>query len=108
MSFISDIEAVGMKVEDFLKAVVTGAGTLQAVWGKLSGPTLAVCAAIFSDVLKSALAAESAASDASTGNFLGAVTLSETTISLIQTLVTDAKKGETQIVADFKALGITI
>ena len=106
MSFISDVESLGVKIEDFLKVVVNGANTLQKTWGTLSGPTLAAVAAIFHDVITTVSTAESVAADASTGNVLGAITLSETTIGLVKQLVADAKAGEKQIVADFDALGL--
>lgn len=108
MSLISEVESIGAKIEGFLKAVVSGAATLQKIWGNLSGPTLAACAAVFYDVMKTATAAESVATDAASGNVLGAITLSETTVGLVRQLVTDAKAGEKQIVADFDALGIKL
>jgi len=108
MSLLSEVESIGAKIEGFLKAIVTGAATLQKIWGNLSGPTLAAASAVFYDVVKTATAAESAAADASSGNILGAITLSETTVGLIKQLVADAKAGEKQIVADFDALGVKL
>lgn len=106
MSLISEVESIGAKIEGFLKAVVSGAATLQKIWGNLSGPTLAVAAAIFYDVVKLAGAVSAEGADITAGNFTGAVTLSPTTVALVNQLVADAKAGEKQIVADFDALGV--
>lgn len=108
MSFLSDLEKIGVKIENFLKAVVTGAATLQSTWGKLSGPTLAAAAAVFYDTVKTLSSAEAATTAASTGNVLPAITLSETTFGLVKQLITDAKAGEKQIVADVDALGLKL
>lgn len=108
MSILTEVESIGAKIEGFLKTVVSGAATLQRIWGNLSGPTLAACAAVFYDVVKTATAAESAGTDAASGNVLGAISLSETTVGLVKQLVADAKAGEKQIVADFEALGIKL
>ncbi len=108
MSILTEVEHIGSTVAKFLQSIVTGASTLQKIWSALSGPTLAAAAAVFYDVVKTATAAESAASAVSTGNFTGAVTLSETTIGLIKQIVADAIKGEKTVVADFEALGIKL
>jgi len=108
MSLISEVEKVGSTVANFLKSIVTGAATLQKIWSALSGPTLAAAAAVFYDVVNTAKSGESTAEAAASGNFSGAVTLSETTIGLIKKVVADAKAGEKTIVADFEALGIKL
>ncbi len=108
MSILTEVEKVGSTVANFLKSVVSGAATLQKIWSALSGPTLAAAAAVFYDVVKTVAAAQIAATDASTGNFTGAVTLSETTIGLVQQVVSDAKSGEKTIVSDFESLGIKL
>ena len=69
---------------------------------------LAAAAAVFYDVVKTVAAAESAASAASTGNVMGAITLSETTIGLVKQVVSDFKTGEATVIADFKTLGIKL
>jgi Ca2+/Na+ antiporter len=108
MSIWSEITSVGIKIEDFLTSIVKGAQKLRAVYKILSGPTLAATSAVFYDVVKTVAAAESAASAVSTGNVTGAITLSETTLSLVKQLVVDFKAEEAQIVADFDALGIKL
>lgn len=108
MSVFSDLEKVGEKVENFLLYVATGAKKLQAIYAALSGPTLSAAAAVFYDVVKTVAAGESAAAAASSGNVASAVTLSETTISLVKTVVSDFKAGEKTVVADFEALGVKL
>lgn len=108
MSVLSDIEAAGTKIESFLKSIVTGAKTLQTIWGALSGPTLAAGAAVFYDTVKAFNEVEATASAAATGNIPVAITLSETTVSLVKTVVADAKSGVKTIVADFDALNIKL
>jgi hypothetical protein len=108
MSFLSDLEAGGKKIEDFLKDIVNGASQLQLIWKGLSGPTLAAAAAVFYDVTKAVSAGESAAASAASGNIPGAITLSETTIGLVKQVVTDFKAGEKTIVTDFEALNIKL
>ncbi|HVJ09707.1 MAG TPA: hypothetical protein VM554_15120 [Acidisarcina sp.] len=107
-TFFGDLVAAGKKVEDFLISVVKGAKTLSAIWGALSGPVLAAASAVFYDVVKTVNAAESAAASAQSGNVVSAITLSETTISLVKQVVSDFKAGEATIVSDFKALGIKL
>ena len=108
MSILSEAESIGLKIEDFLTAVVSGSAKLQKVASSLSGPTLAVIAAVFYDVSKLALSVSAEGADVAAGNFVGAVTLSPTTVALVNQLITDAKAGEKQIVADFQALGIKL
>ena len=79
---------------------------MKAVYAALSGPTVAATSAVFYDVMKAALSAEAVATDVQTGNITGAFTLSETTLTLVKQLVSDAKNGEQTIVADLKALGL--
>ena len=108
MTVLSDIEAAGEKIETFLQNIVSGAKKIQAIYGALSGPVIAASMAVFYDTVKTIAAAESAAAAAGTGNISGAITLSETTVTLVQSVVKDAIAGEKTVVADFKALNITI
>ena len=108
MSFLTDIETAGQKIGTFLSDIVNGAKNLQSIYGALSGPVIAASMAVFYDTVKTIAAAEQAAAAASTGNIPGAITLSETTISMVQTVVKDAIAGEKTVVADFKALNITL
>lgn len=107
-TFFEDLVSGGKKVADFLTTVANGAKTLATIWSKLSGPTLAAAQAVFYDVVKTAAAAESAGAAAASGNVLGAVTLSETTISLVKQVVADGKVAESVVAADLKALGIKL
>lgn len=106
MSFLTDIEAAGKKIGDFLTEVVTFGEKAKAVYNALSGPTIAASMAVFYDVTKAIGAGEGAAADAASGNIPGAITLSETTLGLVKTVVSDFKAGEKDIVADFQALNI--
>ena len=108
MSFLSTLESAGIKIGNFLNNIVNGAKTLQKIYGSLSGPVIAASMAVFYDVVKTVHAAQSAAAAASTGNVPLTVTLSETTIGLVQTVVKDAIAGEKTVVADFEALNIKL
>jgi hypothetical protein len=108
MSLWTDLESAGTKVETFLSNIASGAKKLAAIYSALSGPTIAAVSAVFYDVVKAVASGESAAASASTGNIAGAITLSETTITLVKQVVTDFKSGEKTIVADFEALGIKL
>lgn len=108
MSFLTDIEAAGKKIGDFLTDVVTFGQKAKAVYAALSGPTIAASMAVFYDVVKTIGAAEAVAGDAAAGNIPGAITLSETTLGLVKNVVADFKSGEADIVADFKALNIKL
>lgn len=109
MSILSDIEAAGTKIENFLKDVVSGGKKLQSIYSALTSPAvIAASMAVFYDTVKTVASATAAAEAASTGNFAGAVTLSETTIGLVQTVVKDFQAGEKTVVADFDALDIKL
>lgn len=108
MSFFTDIVAAGKKVEDTLLEVVGFATKVKTIYNALSGPTLAAVAAVFYDVVKAVASGEVVAADAAAGDVTGAITISQTTFTLVKQVVTDAKAGEATIVADFKALGITL
>jgi hypothetical protein len=108
MSFLSTLESAGTKIGTFLNDIVNGAKTIQKIYGALSGPVIAASMAVFYDVVKTVAAAEKAAAAASTGNVTSAITLSETTVSLVQTVVKDFIAGEKTVVADFEALNIKL
>ena len=108
MSILTDIEVGGEKIATFLSNIVNGAKKIQSIYGALSGPVIAASMAVFYDVVKTIAAAEQAATAASVGNIPGAITLSETTIGLVQTVVKDALAGEKTVVADFEALNIKL
>lgn len=108
MSILTDIEKAGSKIGDFLKYLVNGAKTLQKIYGALSGSVIAASMAVFYDVVKFVGSAEAAAAAAAGGNIPLTITLSETTIGLVRTVVADFKAGEKTIVADFEALNIKL
>ena len=108
MSFLSTIETAGTKISTFLNDIVNGAKSIQKIYGALSGPVIAASMAVFYDTVKTIAAAQQVATAASTGNIPGAITLSETTIGLVQTVVKDFLAGEKTVVADFDALNIKL
>jgi hypothetical protein len=108
MNVLDEAKKIGADVVGFLTAIVKGAATLQTIWSKLSGPVLAASAAVFYDVVKCLAAAESAAASAESGNVMTTITLSETTIDLVKTVINDFKSGVVTITADFNALGIKL
>jgi hypothetical protein len=108
MSFLSSIESAGSKIGTFLDNIVNGAKSIQKIYGALSGPTIAASMAVFYDTVKAIAAAESAAAAAETGNVTLTITLSETTLGLVKTVVKDFIAGEKTIVADFEALNIKL
>jgi len=108
MNFLSTLESAGTKIGTFLNNIVNGAKTLQKIYGALSGPVIAASMAVFYDVVKTIAAAEKAAASATTGDIPLTITLSETTIGLVKTVVKDAIAGEKTVVADFEALNIKL
>jgi hypothetical protein len=108
MSFLSTIETAGTKIGTFLNDIVNGAKSIQKIYGALSGPVIAASMAVFYDVVKAEAAAQKAATAASTGDVPVAITLSQTTVGLVQTVVKDFIAGEKTVVADFEALNITL
>jgi hypothetical protein len=108
MSFLSTLETAGTKIGTFLNDIVNGAKSIQKVYGALSGPVIAASMAVFYDVVKTVAAAQKAAAAASTGDVSLTITLSETTIDLVNTVVKDAIAGEKTVLADFEALNIKL
>ena len=108
MSFLSTLETAGTKIGTFLNDIVNGAKSIQKVYGALSGPVIAASMAVFYDVVKTVAAAQKAAAAASTGDVSLTITLSETTIGLVKTVVADFLSGEKTVVADFEALNIKL
>jgi hypothetical protein len=108
MSILSTIESTGTKIATFLDNIVNGAKKLQTIYGQLSPAVIAASMAVFYDTVKTIAAASQAAAAAETGNVVGAITLSETTISLVSTVVKDFLAGEKTVVADFEALNIKL
>jgi hypothetical protein len=108
MSFLNELEAAGKKIGDVLTEVVTFGNNIRKVYLALSGPTLAACAAVFYDVVKTIGSAQADAAALQAGNIPATITLSETTLGLVKQVVSDFKSGEQTIVADFKALNIKL
>jgi hypothetical protein len=103
-SFFSEVEKAGMKIGDFIAHALKLGKAVQQMWSQCGPQTMIVASQVVYDVVKSAMLAEQAAQAAGGGSWLGAVQLSEQTISSVQQLVTDFKAGEKQVVLDFQTL----
>jgi methionine synthase I (cobalamin-dependent) len=108
MSFLQELEADGQKVETFLENIITGGQKLVAAFKTVSAPTAAVVTSLINDVVKVVSSGEAAAESAASGNVPAAITLSQTTITGIKQLISDAKAGEQQAIADLAAFGIKL
>jgi len=108
MSILTEIESEGRKVGEVFLEVVTFAKKMQTIYSALSGPTIAACSAVFYDCVKCVAAGQAAAVAGESANIPLTISLSETTLTLVQKVIADAKAGEQTIVADFKALDITL
>lgn len=108
MGFLSDIEKAGGKIEDFLKDVATGEGNLQTIYAGLSGPVLAAVAAVYYDVVKDIASGTAVVGAVEAGSIPTAITLSATTLSLVEKTVADVKSGIKTVVDDFEALNIKL
>lgn len=91
-------------VGQFFGVAVKLGNAIKTAWTKCGPQTLTVASQVFYDVMKAASQAEQAAQAGAGGSWMGAVTLSEQTISSIKQLITDLHAGEAQVVADFKEL----
>ena len=103
-SFFTDVEKAGMKIGDFIAHALKLGAAVQQMWATCGHQTIVTASQVFYDVIKTATLAEQAAQAGGGGSWLGAVTLSEQTISSVQQLVADFKAGEKQIVTDFQTL----
>jgi hypothetical protein len=108
MSILNDIEAGINKVGVFLQWISNGVKDLQTIYGALSGPVIAASMAVFYDTVKAIAAAKNVAGAVETGNVATAITLSQTTIGLVEKVYQDFVAGEKTVVADFKALNIKL
>lgn len=106
MSIFSSIISGLSKAENFLISMFTKGSTIAAMVAKLSPNVLAAILALFYDVMKTLLSAETAVKDATTGDIMGAITVSQTTWALLQQVKSDFIAGEKVIVSDIEQLGI--
>jgi hypothetical protein len=106
MSIFTSIISGISKAENFLLNVFTKTNAVIATVTKLQPSVLAAMMATFYDVMKTAQAGAGAATAASSGNVLGAITLSNTTLALLQQVLADGATDTSLIAADLKALGI--
>ena len=103
-NFFQDIEKAGMKVGDFIAHALKLGKAVQQMWASCGAQTIVVASQVFYDVVKTATLAEQAAAAGTAGSWVGAVQLSEQTISSVSQLVADFKAGEKQVVTDFQTL----
>jgi PPE-repeat protein len=108
MSIFTSIGAGISKSISFLVNVFTKTKEVEDMFVALAPATKAAILATFYDVSKTVAAASAAAGAAEVGNVPLAITLSETTLSLIKAVVADAKKDASVIANDLKALGVII
>ena len=106
MSIFSSIITGLTNAEKFLINVFTKASTYATILSKLTPNMIAAVTAVFYDCIKTAISAESVAADAASGNIQGAITLSATTVTLVEQVIVDFKAGEASVVAAFKALNL--
>jgi hypothetical protein len=103
-SFFTSIEKAGMKIGDFIAHALKLGKAVKDMWSQCGPQTMIVASQVFYDVVKTATLAEQAAAAASAGSWVGAVQLSEQTLSGVNQLVSDFRAGEKQVVDDFKTL----
>jgi hypothetical protein len=102
--FFGEVEKAGMKVGDFIAHALKLGAAIKQMWDQCGTQTLTVASQVLYDVVKTATLAEQAAAAASGSSWVGAVQLSQQTLSSVNQLVSDAKAGEKQIVQDFQTL----
>lgn len=108
MSLFSSIATGLSKAANFLITVFTKTKQVEDMFVSLAPATKAAILATAYDVLSAVTTGAEAATAASTGNIPSAFTLSETTLTLIKSVITDAKTDASVIAADLKALGVTV
>lgn len=106
MSIFTSIATGFSKAASFLITIFTKTKQVEDVLVSLAPQTKAAILATFYDVSKTVMAAEGAAGAAASGDIPTAFTLSETTLMLIKSVITDAKNDASIIAADLKALGV--
>jgi hypothetical protein len=105
MSFFSSITSGLSKGIAFIEKVFTQTENYATIVSKLTPTVLAAVLAVFYDVLKFIESSESVATDLTSGQVQAGISIfSSTTIGLLEKVWTDAKAGEANVVAAFKAL----
>ena len=99
-----EIEKGITTVGAFFGMAVKLGNAIKQAWSQCGPQTLTAASQVFYDVMKAATLAEQTAAAGAGGSWVGAVTLSEQTISSVTQLVADVKKGEAQIVQDFNVV----
>jgi hypothetical protein len=106
MSIIGNIESFASKGLAFVLQIVNKTSEIDAKFVALAPTTKAAILATFYDAIKTATAVGEQTADVAAGNFTGAVLLTQTTTTLVQTVVADVKNDGSVIKADLVALGI--
>ncbi|WP_297846270.1 hypothetical protein [Pseudomonas sp.] len=91
MSIVSTIKTDLTKAFAFLSVILTKTSAVDATFTKLAPQTKAAILATFYDASKTIGSAAGAVEDAVQGNIPGAITLSEATVAMTQTVITDFK-----------------
>jgi hypothetical protein len=105
MSIFTSIGAGISKSISFLVNVFTKIDEVDKAFVSFAPATKAAILATFYDVSTAVAAGTAAATAAESGNIPSAVTLSETTIGLVKSVVAAAKVDASVIAADLKILG---
>jgi len=108
MSIFTSIGAGISKSISFLVNVFTKTKEVEDLFVSLAPATKAAMLATFYDVTKTVTSALAAAGAAETGNIPTTITLSETTLGLLKSVVADAKTDASVIAVDLKALGVIV
>lgn len=107
MSIFTAVETGFTKAYNFVITVFTKIDQVDKTFQALAPQTKAAILATFYDASKTFAAGVGAAEAAATGNVATAITLSETTVMLVKSVIADAKNDASIVAADLKALGIT-
>ena len=102
--FFKAAENDAMKVGEAIANVFKLGNAVKQMLAQCGPQTVIVATQVFYDVVKTATLAEQAATAAGGGTWMGAVQLSQQTISSVSQLVADFKAGEKQVVVDFQTL----
>ena len=108
MGIFTSIGAGISKSISFLVNVFTKMDEVNKTFVALAPATKAAMLATFYDVTTATTSALAAAGAAESGNIPTAITLSETTMGLIKSVVVDAKNDASVIATDLKALGVIL
>ncbi len=106
MSLFSEVATGLSKAASFIVEVFTKGDQVVKTFESLSPQTKAAMLATFYDVTTTLTTGAEAAGAAASGNIPTAFTLSETTLTLLESVKSDLETDGSVVLADLKALGI--